>query len=270
MLMELRGAKTERVTSEKRGAQTAPRETVNPADYTPTDKVAPTPAIASGIPDVGVKSTSLASDDSLEVASSFVSAKKASTSVVETVKRAVSKVQPDPAKRMHPDARKRAVADEDARRMRAVKRHAKTIRETAVIPAIGGLLATKGLVPSENGDGPFEAELKRLVTMKVISGRRVLKNGEERNRELDIASHLAYTLGRGSVSFDDAISEQWLKHPVIADILLTVMGVASIVASVYFQEIATKIVGEFFSRAIKFAPNSEDPIKASAKVSDAQ
>lgn len=237
---------------------------VDPTDYTPSDKVAPIPAVASGIADKG----ETLADETLEVAPSFARVKKPTQAVVDTVKKAVETVRGEPSKRLSGDARKRLIAEEDNRRMRAVRRYAKSIRETAVIPVIGGLLASKGFVPSGSPEGDYEAELQRIITIKVVSGRRVMKSGEERYRELDIASHLAYTLGRGSLSFEDTISEQWLKHPVVADILLTVMGVASVVASIYFKEIATTVLGEFFAKAINFAPSVEEPIKTDARVSD--
>lgn len=267
-----------------RNAPKPRRESVDPTDYVPTDKAAPTPAVASGIGDApAVKPVepkpvepTVISGEAIEVAPSFNTPKRPQPSIVDRVKRLVespSGQKGEPAKKLSPDARRKAVADEDSRRMRAVRRYAKGLRSDIVGPAIHGLLLTKGLKPSDKGEesGEFEKLYHHAMTMKVVSGRRVTKSGEERNRELDIASHIAYTLGRGSLSFEEWCSDQWLKHPLISDILLTVVGIASVVASVYFDEIIKEFLRGFLGRVFNGASLvNEEPIKAEARVTEVQ
>lgn len=271
-----------RPAQQARNAPKPRRESVDPTDYVPTDKAAPTPAVASGIADsTAVKPVDpkpvepAVINEAIEVAASFTAPKRPQPSIVDRVKRLVEPSQGpkgEPAKKLSPDARRKAVADEDSRRMRAVRRYAKGLRSDIVGPAIHGLLLTKGLKPSDKGEeqGEFEKLYHHAMTMKVVSGRRVTKGGEERNRELDIASHIAYTLGRGSLSFEEWCSDQWLKHPLISDILLTVVGIASVVASVYFDEIIKEFLRGFLGRVFNGASLvNEEPIKAEARVTEA-
>jgi hypothetical protein len=252
---------------------------VDPTDYTPAPKAAPEPAIESGIREASKPvetkpvEPAVISGEAVEVAPSFSPPKRPSPSIVERVKKLVEPgvSKGEPVKRLSTDARRKAIADEDARRMRAVRRYAKSLRSDIVGPAIHGLLLAKGLKPVETGDGEFEKLYTHALTVKVTSGRRVMKSGEERYRELDISSHIAYTLGRGSLSIEEWVSEQWLRHPLISDILLTLTGIGTVVASLYFDEIVKKFLGEFlghiFNRAV---PSSEEPIKAEATIHDAR
>ena len=270
-------------TQQARNAPKPRRESVDPTDYVPTDKAAPTPAVASGIVDApAVKPVepkpvepTVISGEAIEVAPSFTAPKRPQPSLVDRVKRLVespSGPKGEPVKKLSSETRRKMIADEDARRMRAVRRYAKSLRTDIIGPAIHGLLLTKGLKPSDKGEerGEFEKLYHHAMTMKVVSGRRVTKGGEERNRELDIASHIAYTLGRGSLSFEEWCSDQWLKHPLISDILLTVVGIASVVASVYFDEIIKEFLRGFLGRVFNGTPLAgKDPIRAEAKVTDA-
>lgn len=252
---------------------------VDPTDYTPSAKVAPEPAIESGIREASKPvetkpvEPAVISGEAIEVAPSFSKPARPTPSIVERVKKLVEPAAPkgEPTKKLSTEARRKAIAEEDARRMRAVRRYAKGLRRDIIGPAIHGLLLTKGLKPSETGEGAFEKLYDHALTMKVVSGRRVMKSGEERNRELDIASHIAYTLGRGGLSFGEWCSEQWVKHPLISDILLTVTGIASIIASIYFEELIKEFLKGFFNHAFSSAvPSSEEPIKAEATIHDAR
>jgi len=234
---------------------------VDPTDYTPTDKVAPTPAVASGIADKG----ETLADDTLEVAPSFARVKKPTQAVVDTVKKAVETVKGEPSKRLSPDARLRAVALFDDTRMRAVKRFSRRIQSDVIRPLVTVALLARGLKPSDDGsESEFEVSYKKALSHRVQSGYRV-KGDRVAPRMLTIAQHIAYTVGRHVVAIDDWTVDKWIAYPNAMDVVFSVGAIVDTFAMLYASESIKAMVG-----AIVDGVTSREPIKADARVSNAQ
>lgn len=215
----------------------------NPEGYEPQDKEAPIPA----------------TDIDPEIAENVRTPKRATVKekarevagkVVERVK-AVS--MPD-NKRLSPNDRVRRVAENDARKMRAVKRFRGTVRDTVLGPAIRIAFRSAGVsgVPAKD----IDAVIAELCDGKHFAGYKVTKRGDIVSRELPIDALVAYTIGSKGLGVEDWVIDASINHPNLFDMVTLLLAIGDIAVKLSESDAVKRAVDSYVERQNGSPPES--------------
>lgn len=251
-------------------AKIAARETVDPTDYVPTPKEAPEPAT----PTVGdTVAPTLASEPRGARTEVIPAPRKprhtgAVASALETAKGVADKVrkviEPVSQPTANHSARLRDIDAKDKRHMRAVRKYGKRFRE-ALPTMVRYALIAQGVKPETSTVNSLVAtiaETKVDCGFKVVESKREGKG--ETMRRLPFHLAMAYLYGVPAVSVEEWSADQWIKHPIAATGILTVLAFGDVWLSAFAE-------GTPFAQAVASAVASvasQEPIKAEARVSD--
>lgn len=229
---------------------------VDPTDYVPTDKSAPIPeSDAPGIVSADIE----VSRDQTRVkpprhktAQRIIDGAKDAVRSVTGGKDTSGKQQQRPVSKQE---RLAAFDAEDKRRLRAKKRYAGKTR--ALLSPIVRIelrsLGYKGLDPS----------IVDLIVAELCKEKRhagyMVKGQEVVSRDLPLDHLLAYTLGAHYLKIDDAMADQWLKHPTLFDAGTIVMALVDIGVTMTDEESPLRVA---IRRIV------ESSVKVQARVSD--
>ena len=249
---------------------------VDPTDYVPTEKEAPTPASAAP----GAVSSDAPVDPALpEIADSqrkphrrnapVAETVRAVKGVVDTAKKAVDTVRNAVSPSNQPKLSDKATIEgarvKDAKRMRGVKRYRKEVRNV-INPLIRAAFINTGYAGVSSAD--VEAVFASLGETKALVGCKVSKTGNLSIRSLPVTDVLSYVLGDVAIDTELMLARQWLAHPTLFDLGVIVGTAASLYQSLTAKDSAISLAIEA-AVAKHVAKNSEEPIKAEARVSDA-
>lgn len=248
---------------------------VDPTDYVPTPKEAPTPA--SDAP--GIAAADASTEAPLpEIAETtrkpyqkkapIASAVNAVKSTMDTAKKAVDTVRnvvsPPNQPRQSDKATIEGARVKDAKRMRGVKRYRKEVRNV-INPLIRAAFINTGYAGVSSAD--IEEVFRSLGETKALVGCKVSKTGNLSIRSLPVTDVLSYVLGDVAIDTELMLARQWLAHPTLFDIGVIIGTAASVYQSITSSDSAlVKAIEAAVAKHV--AKNSEEPIKAEAKVSD--
>jgi len=251
-------------------ARIAPKERVDtgatdPSDYVPSVKEAPTPVESAPgldaveLPEIGTV-TRPARPSKATVANAVKSVKSVAASVGETA----NKVKQALASTEIRDLAKR-IDDKDKRRMKGVKRYSK---DTVALfnSVVRSAFIAQGVTNVSPDD--VASAVDALSELKTPVGFRVTKRGELKRREVSVTEVPAYLLGSVALNAEEAAAKQWINHPTLFDVGVTIVATANVVTSVMDP---TSPIGQAMARIIEaHKADRGEPIKAEAAITDAR
>ena len=257
-------------------AKSAPKErvdtgAVDPTSYVPQSKVAPEPAIASGI-GAAVESEETLPELSTPTRSprpgkaTVASVVKSAKSTVESVKGAVDRVREvvSSGRPISDNELTKAIRAKDEKCMRAVKRYRKSSDDGARV-LLGLAFKAEGYKDATEVD--IEEVFAKLRDIKVFAGYKVTKRGDITDRILPIVDVFPYTLGTAALDVEMWSARQWINHPKVADFFIILAAVVRGYLSTVFGESIIKAHMELKAKA---SADRGEPIKAEATIHDAR
>lgn len=212
----------------------AQRDTdVNPTDYVPSDKEAPSPAT----PAPGIDSATAAPVETRDVEPEIAEkvrkprtrqAVEAVRQATDTVVRAASRLQQTvDVKRMSEGQRARAVDDAHKRRSRAARRYGSTVKDVMLRPAVRMALRSQGIngAPAELVD----TIVNEVCREKRFAGFKTSKKGTVEHHKLTLDRLIAYTIGSHAIGVEDWIVDASVNHPTMFDVLVFIMAMGTMV-----------------------------------------
>jgi hypothetical protein len=247
---------------------------VDPTDYTPTDKVAPTPAneapgavtadspVEAVLPEIA-EAQRKPHRRNAPVAETVRAVKGAAETVkkgFETVRNAVN---PPNTRKLNDKELIAAIAAKDSQRSKAVKRY-RGETKSLVSPLIRAAFIQEGINGASQAS--VDAVWNALQGIKTPVGYRVTKRGDIKVKSLPITEVFAYTFGSTALDVETWGARQWINHPTVFDVLV-VMGAAANTYQSLSQADSPFMLA--IREAVKAHSNNSDaPIKAEARVSD--
>jgi hypothetical protein len=248
---------------------------VDPTDYTPTDKVAPTPAneapgaVTADTPvDPALPEISDAQRKPYRRNAPVAETVRAVKGAAETVKKGFETVRnavnAPGARKLNDKELVAAIAAKDSQRSKAVKRY-RSETKSLVNPLIRAAFIQEGINGASQAS--VDAVWGALQGIKTPVGYRVTKRGEIKVKSLPITEVFSYTFGSTALDVETWGARQWLNHPTVFDVLVVAGAAVNTYQSLAQQDSPFMVA---IRNAVKeHAAVTDEPIKAEARISDA-
>jgi len=233
----------------------------DPTSYVAQDKVAPEPAIASGI-----QEAKKPRDIEPEIAEVIRKPASAATGkrVVDAVREAGSRVNVaiqnltvNNGRPLNEGQRVKLVDEGHRRRTRAVKRYRGTVKEMLLSPAIRMALRSQGV------EGTPQSVVDTIITEvckdKKFAGFKVTKKGTIEHVRLTMDALIAYTLGSHALGMEDYLVDASLKYPTVFDVLVFGIAVGTMVDTIATSPVIKASIDSYMASQKKEEPSTETP-----------